>query len=109
MQPYGYHVEKTVQPPPHSGKKRKRSDDTTNIPPTKPRTEPPGQTPSDLPDNSWIDQVDQTIPGPVPGWGLPMDNDKKYEEIVFDKILDFRQKEAQNHEMEPPKGYPFLP
>ena len=99
MQPYGYHVEKTVQPPPHSGKKRKRSDDTTNIPPTKPRTEPPGQTPSDLPDNSWIDQVDQKSPGPVPGWGLPMDKNKKYEEIVFDKILDFRQKEAQNHEI----------
>ena len=105
MQPYGYHVEKTVNPPPHSGKKRKRSDDATNIPSTKPRIMkekspdlgPTGPTPSDIPDHSWIDQVDQTIPGPVPGWGLPMDKNKKYEEIVFDKILDFRQKEDQNH------------
>ena len=86
--------EKTVQPPSQSGKKRKRSDDTTNIPPSKPRIMK--ETSPDLIGQSEPSPSDQdlTIPGPV-----PVDKNKKYEEIVFDDILDFKQKEAENEKV----------
>ena len=86
-----YEIEKTTV---HCGKKRKRSDDITevNSPPKDPRVARPRLDPVRA-------ESEPRVPNPVQGstsWGLSSGTDGKYEEIVFEKILDFNKKESEN-------------
>ena len=87
-----YEIEKTTV---YCGKKRKRSDDiqVVNSPPKDPRTERPRLDPQQS-----TYEPETRVPSPVKGTsrGISPEKDKKYEELVFEKILDFSKKESEN-------------
>ena len=98
-----YEIEKTTV---HCGKKRKRSDDITevNSPPKDPRIARPRLDPQKSTSNLEVPVRAESEPrvpnpdqgGPSTSWGHSSGTDKKYEEHVFEKILDFNKKESEN-------------